>query len=240
MFIKDVINAHTGKIFFYPFSGSDFDIVKANFVCDILSKTELYVFCTIQNEEELFKLEYWKQCGNLGRLVLNTENAIGLAGLVTTASPITLEDTAFESSYHVAGSRKFIFVKGEVFQFVEYLQGLNIEILRFNIILKNAGGAFDHLIPLLDLFHGQMDTPLNIFKYIVVHSRGYLIEILKHYKEKNIYQVVHYLNEENKFQLLEAEESVGPDMNDTVFLVFYDKRSEGNFNLSTSIKGGLV
>jgi hypothetical protein len=239
MFIKDVINAHTGKIFFYPFSGSDFGIVKANFICDILNKTELYVFCTIQNEEEYFKLEYWKQCGNLDRLVLNTENAIGLAGLVTTAPPITLEDTAFESSYHVAGSRKFIFVKGEVFQFVEYLQGLNIEILRFNIILK-FGGAFDHLIPLLDLFHGQIDTPLNAFKYIVVHSRAYLMNILKHYKEKNIYHVVSYLNEENKFQLLEAEESVGPDMNDAVFLVFYDKRSKGIFNLSTSIKSGLV
>jgi hypothetical protein len=191
MDIRDVIEGNKTDIYFYPFSGSHFEIIEA--ITGQSNQPSLFIFCSFGGTQEEY--DHWSinnpnACG-LHSDVSHIENKLGLSKLVITEA-IKLEDSEFDATlYHFDNSNpktKLIFVKGEVFKFVEYLENKQINLLRLNLIISFVGGFGDSLKALVKKFYNATDAEDFPYKYLITQN-GYSDEIKALFEDANSYNI---------------------------------------------------
>lgn len=144
----ELIKNHEGIIFFYPFSGTHFEIIKElNNLAKAYSKKALFVFCSYGGnfeEFERFASDNQSITRGLYTDVHFIENKLGLKSIeISSAEKLT--DTTFDAAYYTFDDTELIFVKGEAFSYIDHLLKEGIDIYKLNLILSLAHG-FDEVL----------------------------------------------------------------------------------------------
>ncbi|MBM3185975.1 MAG: hypothetical protein FJZ67_06710 [Bacteroidetes bacterium] len=186
----EIINNHEGTIFFYPFCGTHFEIIKPlNDAISGLNKKILYVYCSIGGTQDEF--ENWGINNPLAR-GLHTdvnfiENKLGLKNF-EIESYQKLTDFNVDASYYTFYNAELIFIKGEAFEFTDYLQNEGIDLLKMNLILSFALGFDDVLKSLILKFHLPNSNNRYVPKMIVINNH-YLNNVKELFLKTNSYQI---------------------------------------------------
>ena len=81
----EIINNHEGIIFFYPFSGTDFNIItELRNLATVFNKKVLFIYCSFggsQEEYENFTIENRDKARGLHTDANNIANKLGLKGI---------------------------------------------------------------------------------------------------------------------------------------------------------------
>ena len=153
----ELIKNHEGIIFFYPFSGTDFNIItELRNLATVFNKKALFVYCSFggsQEEYENFTIENRDKARGLHTDANNIENKLRLKG-IKVSSFQKLTDVNFDASYYTFDDVELVFVSGEAFHFMECLQTEGIDLFKLNLILSYAGG-FDKELKKLILKFSQ-------------------------------------------------------------------------------------
>lgn len=187
----EIINNHEGLIFFYPFSGTHFEIIKPlNDAISGLNKKILYVYCSIGGTQEEF--DNWRINNPLARGLYEevhfTENKLGLKRIkIETFERLT--DVEFDARHYSFENCELVYVKVEAFNFIEYLEHNMIDIVKMNLIFSFAGGFDDVLKALILKFHPikAIEDNENSPKMIVVNNH-YVDELKELFKHSTFYQ----------------------------------------------------
>lgn len=187
----EIINNHDGLVFFYPFSGTHFEIIKPlNDAVSGLNKKILYVYCSIGGTQEEF--DNWSNNNPLARgnyeEVHFTENKLGLKKIKIEKSE-KLTDEEIDARYYSFENCELVYVKGEAFKFIEYLSNNEIDTLKLNLILSFALGFDDVLKALILKFHpiSIIENVENKSKMLIVNNL-YLNEVIELFSQTTSYQ----------------------------------------------------
>jgi hypothetical protein len=173
----ELIKNHEGIIFFYPFSGTDFEIIKElNNLAKAYSKKALFIYCSFGGnfeEFERFASDNPTITRGLYTDVNYIENKLGLKG-IEIASSQKLIDTTFDASYYTFDDTELIFVKGEAFHYIDHLLNEGIDLYKLNLVLSYAEGFNEKLKNLMLTF-----SPLECKEADEYHPK--MITINNHY-----------------------------------------------------------
>jgi hypothetical protein len=197
MNLQEIINRHEGDIFFYPFSGSHFEIIKninhsiigENKIFEDNNTRALFIYCSFGGSEAEY--DQWsignpKACG-LHDGVNFIENKLGLQKFKIINSSKLTDDNVDGTFYEFADKTKIIFIKGEVFSFVEKLQFDNYSLNSFNLIISMVGGFNSELGNLVRKFHTNNNETEKI--KVLITENGYLNDIQELFNESGFFKI---------------------------------------------------
>lgn len=191
MKVHQLIKNHDGLVFFYPFSGTHFEIINPlNDAITGLNRKVLFVYCSIGGSQEEF--DNWSINNPLAlglyEDVNYIENKLGLKK-IKIESFQKLTDEEFDSNYYSFDNCELIFIKGEVFKFIDYLQEQDVELVKMNLILSYAQGFGDVLKALILKFHPIRTNEDDEKKTkILVVNNHYLDDIKELFSQSTCYQ----------------------------------------------------
>lgn len=187
MKINEILKNHDGTIFFYPFSGSHFEIIEK--LNTYFSNKPLYIYCSFGGIQEEF--DNWRidnpHARGLYTDVNFIENKLGLKNFEIKSFQ-KLADSFFDASYYTSCNAELIFVKGEVFEFIDYLLKEEIDLLKINLILSYAQGLDEVLKSLIFKFHLPNSKERYVPKMIVLNNQ-YLNDVKELFMGTNSYQI---------------------------------------------------
>ena len=163
------------QVLFYPFSGSDFEIINHLKLHKYPTKV-LYLFCSIATLDEHDKLQAEEQCGLFDNVEF-LENKMGLKGFALNEK--SKLDSPFDSYfYKLENDAELIFVKANVFSLLEYLNTEKHTLSNFNLLIK-GGGRDTPIFKIFDFIHPNFVLTDNYWRNM----------IQKHFEGKNCYQI---------------------------------------------------
>ncbi len=187
----EIIKKHDGLVLFYPFSGIHFDIMHhLKHSISGLDLKFLFVYCSIGVTKDEY--DHWSKNNPLARGhfedVTFIENKLGLKKIEINSFQ-KLSDDQFDAEYYTFDTCELIFVKSEVFQYIDYLLKEEVKLPDMNLILSYAQGFDNVLITLIQKFHPirTEDQKYNHVKIIVVNNH-YLEDVCELYAQTNSYQ----------------------------------------------------
>lgn len=187
MKINEILNNHDGPIFFYPFSGTHFEIIEK--LNTYFSNKPLYIYCSFGGIQEVF--DNWRidnpHARGLYTDVNFIENKLGLKNFEIKSFQ-KLADSFVDASYYTSCNAELIFVKGEVFEFIDNLLKEEIDLLKINLILSYAQGLDEVLKSLIFKFHIPNSKERYVPKMIVLNNQ-YLNDVKELFIETNSYQI---------------------------------------------------
>ena len=188
----EIINNHEGIIFFYPFSGTDFNIItELRNLATVFNKKALFVYCSFggsQEEYENFTIENRDKARGLHTDANNIENKLRLKG-IKVSSFQKLTDVNFDASYYTFDDVELVFVSGEAFHFMECLQTEGIDLFKLNLILSYAGG-FDKELKKLILKFSQPSCK-EVCEYgpkMITINNHYLTDVEELFSDSELYK----------------------------------------------------
>lgn len=187
MKINEIIKNHDGTIFFYPFSGSHFEILEK--INTFFSNKPLFIYCSFGGIQEEF--DNWRidnpHARGLHTDVDFIENKLGLKNFEIVSFQ-KLADANVDASYYTSYNAELIFVKGEAFEFIDYILNEGIDLLKMNLILSYAQGFDEVLKSLIFKFHLPNSKERYVPKMIVINNQ-YLNDVKELFLETNSYQI---------------------------------------------------
>ncbi len=188
----ELIKNHEGIIFFYPFSGTDFNIItELRNLATVFNKKALFVYCSFggsQEEYENFTIENRDKARGLHTDANNIENKLRLKG-IKVSSFQKLTDVNFDASYYTFDDVELVFVSGEAFHFMECLQTEGIDLFKLNLILSYAGG-FDEELKKLILKFSQPSCK-EVCEYgpkMITINNHYLTDVEELFSDSELYK----------------------------------------------------
>ena len=188
----ELIKSHEGIIFFYPFSGTDFNIItELRNLATVFNKKALFVYCSFggsQEEYENFTIENRDKARGLHTDANNIENKLRLKG-IKVSSFQKLTDVNFDASYYTFDDVELVFVSGEAFHFMECLQTEGIDLFKLNLILSYAGG-FDKELKKLILKFSQPSCK-EVCEYgpkMITINNHYLTDVEELFSDSELYK----------------------------------------------------
>jgi len=188
----EIINNHEGIIFFYPFSGTDFNIItELRNLATVFNKKVLFIYCSFggsQEEYENFTIENRDKARGLHTDANNIANKLGLKG-IEVSSFQKLIDVNFDASYYTFDDAELVFVSGEAFHFIDCLQTEGIDLCKWNLILSYAGGFDEELKKLILKFSQPTCKELGEYdpKMITINNH-YLTDVEELFSDSELYK----------------------------------------------------
>jgi hypothetical protein len=213
----ELIYKHEGLVVFYPFSGTHFEII--NPLKDAFSVLEinvLFIYCSMGGSQDEF--DNWSINNPLARGLYEdvnfTENKLGLKKIkIETFEKLT--DEEFDAEYYTFDNCELIFVKGEAFKFIVYLENKKIDLLKLNLILSYAKGFDQVLKELILKFHPikTHEEDQNILKILTINNH-YLEDLKELFSKTTSYQ--------SSFEIKES----GEDNRVETYTVFFENKED--------------
>lgn len=189
MSLMEIVNNHEGSIFFYPFSGLDFDMMNNIERNELVRKNSwghyLYIYCSVPTQQDWENLPE-DQLNGWFLSVDFIENRLGLAGK-NIAEVVAVENNI--SLYRLEDGNVIIFVRDSVSAFLNTLsQPLNQD-KSINIIFSSCSNlekrGIQNLIQQFIINAGDiLDTPKASW-FVITHYQD-LISYFPH----GLYEIV--------------------------------------------------
>jgi hypothetical protein len=209
----ELIYKHEGLVVFYPFSGTHFEII--NPLKDAVSGLEkkvLFIYCSFGGSQDEF--DTWSINNPFARGLYEdvnfTQNKLGLKKIkIETYEKLT--DEEFDAEFYSFDNCELLFVKGEVFKFIEYLDNKKIDLLKLNLILSYAKGFDQVLKELILKFHPikTNEEEQNKLKILTINNH-YLEDVNELFSKTTSYQ--------SSFEIIEN----GEDNRQETYTVFFE------------------
>ena len=188
----ELIKNHEGIIFFYPFSGSHFEIIKElKNLATVFNEKALFVYCSFggyQEEYENFTNDNQSIARGLFTDVDNIENKLGLKSIEISSSQ-KLTDTNFDASYYTFDDTELIFVKGEAFHYIDNLLNEGIDIYKLNLILSYAEGLDEKLKKLILKFSQPTCKEIvEDYPKMITINNHYLTDMEELFSDSELYK----------------------------------------------------